>query len=76
MHVMSLARYQPIDLFSCIQVTDWLKACDKLEGTLPPDDPVLIAWRNRLEEFKQRIPLLQQLASKALRVSKLYTVLE
>ena len=44
-------------------------ACAKLERTLSPDDPVLSAWRERLQEFKGRIPLLQQLSSKALKVS-------
>ena len=46
----------------------WLEVCVKLEDSLPPGDPVLVAWKERLCEFQQGFPLLQQLASKALKV--------
>lgn len=34
-------------------------------------DPVLVGWKERLWEFQRGIPLLQQLASKALKVYKI-----
>ena len=46
----------------------WLEVCAKLEKILSSTDPVLAEWKDRLKEFQQHIPLLQQLASKALRV--------
>ena len=46
----------------------WLEVSSKLEETLPHGDPVLVGWKERLWEFQQGFPLLQQLASKALKV--------
>ena len=48
--------------------------CVKLEESLPSGDPVLVAWKERLCEFQQGFPLLQQLASKALKVYTEYNI--
>ena len=47
---------------------DSLKTCCKLQAILPPKDAVLEAWRARLLEFQDGIPLLEQLSSKSLKV--------
>ena len=52
------------------KLKDWLKTVDKLMQTLPEDDPALKSLRDRIMEYDNLIPLLKQLSSKAIKVSK------
>ena len=52
------------------KLKDWLKTVDKLMQTLPQDDPALRSLRDRIMEYNNLIPLLKQLSSKAIKVSK------
>eukprot|EP00731_Ephydatia_muelleri_P030623 Em0022g137a len=53
---------------------DCLSTCCKLQAMLPPKDVVLEAWRVRLLEFQDGIPLLEQLSSKSLKTSHWQTI--
>ena len=64
------SAFKKLDITSIsTRVTDWLEACVKLGETLGENDPVLVEWRERLNNLKRGMPLLLQLSSNYLKVS-------
>ena len=57
-----------MDITYCVQVSEWWKVCGHLGRTLPPDDPVLEQWREKVERMHTSMPTLQLLASRTLQV--------
>jgi hypothetical protein len=51
------------------KVAEWKAAADRLSAAVPPDDQVLMAWRQQLNDFQKHLPFLLKLSNKALRVN-------
>ena len=57
------------------KVSDWIRAAGELKQQLPTDDLVVDDWMTKLINFQTRIPLLECLTAKAIKVlhSIMYT---
>ena len=50
------------------KISDWIRAAEELKQQLPPDDLVVDDWVTKLINFQSRIPLLECLTAKAIKV--------
>ena len=50
-------------------MSDWIRAAEELKQQLPIDDLVIDDWITKLINFQSRIPLLESLTAKAIKVS-------
>jgi len=58
-----------LDIFHVAKkVSDWIKAAEELQQQLPAYDLVVDDWITKLVNFQTRIPLLECLTTKAIKV--------
>lgn len=50
------------------KLSDWIRAAEELKQQLPQDDLVVDDWMTKLVNFQSRIPLLECLTAKAIKV--------
>ena len=50
------------------KISDWIRAAEELKQQLPIDDLVVNDWMAKLINFQTRIPLLECLTAKAIKV--------
>ena len=52
-----------------VQVSEWWKVCENLGKILPPEDPVLEQWQEKVEKLHSSMSIIQLLASRNLQVT-------
>ena len=50
------------------KISEWIKAANELQQQLPAEDQVVDDWMAKLVNFQGRIPLLECLTAKAIKV--------
>jgi len=50
------------------KISEWIRAANELQQQLPAEDQVVDDWITKLVNFQGRIPLLECLTAKAIKV--------